>query len=810
MIKVEEIRRNIMLFGMFKNNKNKIKECYMTNRDKFHSNFSLNEKIKTFSIEFYDREYTQYYEKDIKIDLFEKRTRDLLYTNAVIEDFSKKINKYKESFSDEKDKLLITEELSRIERLDYFVSNIEKIIEDIDTRIANRNSVIKKIEDINGLISKFNLFHQNAKFITKVIREDITENESSETVLNEIKELHNYINLIDFFENFTDKRGFCHNVEELNEKKAWVDIIRNLSFETYNDEIYEKFVEDKESLLKLLSISKNIESYFDDIKIELERLKIKTSVNAILEKVLKFEYRELEEEYFHKRELYTSQAIDANDLIQKLIELNTKVKKIISNYNSLLSPFENSIKMLDIEKDTEIEDIKDYFLYSISKSIERKLSIYGESKNITADSVEKMINLVEEKLYTLTEDQKNAIYRSVEILNRETTGSCLIQGDVSSGKTIVTIVLMFLVAKNKMKSVYIVPRKVLRLQHLRTLQKYNELFGFNFKIYDASENFEIKDADIVVNGYSFSDKKFSEVEFSLGIIDEIQLFGVEQRNKVQKKYSNIDMFYTTATPHPRTKLISLIGNMDIIEIKQLPPGRKLKNTQTFTEIDSQHIELINKEAKNGNAILIVCPLVNKRGDGDFESIKIAHLKYQELFPDLTVEKLMSNMADEKKEDLIDKTVNGEIDILVATKSIEVGVDIPRASVIVIHYPHSMKIKWGVSQLHQLRGRVGRNNNDSYCLIEAPLTIEEGSPIDSVLKTQDVFELTKNDFNWRGFESIIGTKQSGSKGSRNDQEKRIKAYQIIAENIPRIVNDYDKHFISRLEEHLAENKIENLN
>ena len=131
---------------------------------------------------------------------------------------------------------------------------------------------------------------------------------------------------------------------------------------------------------------------------------------------------------------------------------------------------------------------------------------------------------------------------------------------------------------------------------------------------------------------------------------------------------------------------------------------------------------------------------------------------------------MSNMADEKKEDLIDKTVNGEIDILVATKSIEVGVDIPRASVIVIHYPHSMKIKWGVSQLHQLRGRVGRNNNDSYCLIEAPLTIEEGSPIDSVLKTQDVFELTKNDFNWRGFESIIGTKQSGSKGSRNDQEK----------------------------------------
>ncbi len=479
-------------------------------------------------------------------------------------------------------------------------------------------------------------------------------------------------------------------------------------------------------------------------------------------------------------------------------------------YSKLIEPIDDILTKYNIVKESDKSDIADYYLYSLAKSVENYKNVYGYPQNISDEEVNNFIKIIEEKLYVLTDDQRHAIYDAVEYLNQNKTSSCLIQGDVSSGKTIVAVALMFIVALKKKRSLYLVRRRVLRIQHIKTLKKYNDLFGLDLKIYDASEEFDNREADIVINGYSFSDHKFIYADFSLGIIDEIQLFGVDQRNQIQRMYPNVDMFYTTATPHPRTKLISLIGNMDIIEIRELPPGRRLKNTEAFKKIEEKHVNLINEEAKKGYLTIVVCPLVNKAGSNEYESLNTAYETYSNMFPKLRVEMLRAQYSDSEKEEIIQRAVDGEIDILVATKSIEVGVDIPRASVIIIHYPHSNAIKWGVSQLHQIKGRVGRNNQESFCFIESPSSFSENSPIGLVLKTQDVFELTKGDFNWRGFQSIIGTKQSGRTGTKEEQEQRIKAYAEIAKLTPTTLENMEIEFINILEQTLVKIRVESIN
>lgn len=773
----------------------------------------FNEDITTYTKKgFYDL-CEEYLDKRQSPEILLQRVLSMKTENDII---AKSLNKFNDSFLNVDDKKIIKAAIlfkNKYKKFQELEQNFEKDFDDLAQEIQKYNDNLKYLNELTKSVETFNIFASSTKKIDFNLPdlEIIPGNFNNDNVAKNYENISMYMDMEKVLRNFIDNKYYLPYSEKFVVfKNKWISLYENLSYEAFESETYDEFKNEQNLFSDLMHISKEIKDYQDEIRERLNDFFARVKVNKILADMFNSQLIEFEDTYKNLGKMYTEQRIEFEELKKEYISANKSIIDLNSKYVSLLSPIKNTTNMLGITDDKEVQDICDYYVYSLSKSIEKEMNAYGSSKNISEEEVKDFVRLIEEKLYKLTQDQITAIYSSIELLNSNYTASCLIQGDVSAGKTIVTAALMFILAIKKMKSVYIVPRRVLRLQHLKTLRDYNKLFGLGLNIYDASEDFDIEKADIVLNGYSFGDKRFSEVDFDLGVVDEIQLFGVDQRNAVQRKYPNIDMFYTTATPHPRTKLISLIGNMDVIEIRELPPGRKPKQTEAFFSFEEKHHNKVIEEVKKGHLVFVVCPLVNKAGSNDFESLPTAYRKYKELFPELKVDILRADYTDDKKEEIIEAAINGEIDILVATKSIEVGIDIPRASVIFIHYPHIMKIKWGVSQLHQLRGRIGRKNQDSFCYIEAPSVFEENSPIGSVLKTQDVFELTKNDFNWRGFEKIIGTKQSGKSGGKVDQEKRIKAYELIAKSTPKLTANLDYEFVKKIESYLSNEKIENLN
>lgn len=800
------------ILNLFKTNKQKI-QGIEARYSKYFCDIKFNDKIQTHNKNEFSNLCEEFFNSRQDPETLLQKVLNMKNENDFI---IKCVNRFNSIFSDVEDKkiikaaILFKNEYMNFQQLESnFMNDLNHLLQEID----NYKYHSEMIARINEKLETFNLFSHHSKRVNVDLLKDelIPGDSNNKNILKTYKKIERYIELEERLRDFFEKKHHLPYSENfIAFKNKWINIYKNLSYDVFEQDSYHEFKNEKNYFEELIVISEEVKEYQKEIREKLNDFFARVTVNKLLEKMFNTQLIELENVYKGLSKSYNEQNIEFSELIKEYTLINKSLIDLNSKYIYLLSPIKNTTNMLGIGDEKEIQDIYDYYIYSLSKSIEKEMNVYGTSKNIAEYEVINFIKLIEENLYTLTQDQVNAIYSSVELLNRKQNANCLIQGDVSSGKTIVTVALMFILALKKMKSVYIVPRRVLRLQHLKTLRDYNNLFGLNLNIYDSSEEFDINEADIILNGYSFSDKRFSEVEFDLGVIDEIQLFGVEQRNMVQKKYVNIDMFYTTATPHPRTKLISLIGNMDIIEIREMPPGRKPKRTEVFSKFEKKHHEVVTKEVTKGHLVLVVCPLVNKQGVNEFESLPTAYNKYKELFPYYMVEMLKTSYNDDKKEEIIEAAINGEIDILISTKSIEVGIDIPRASVMFIHYPHVMKIKWGVSQLHQLRGRIGRKNQDSFCYIEAPTTFDDKSPIGSVLKTQDVFELTKNDFNWRGFEKIIGTKQSGKSGSKTDQEKRIKAYEMIAKNTPKLIANLDYEFIKKMESYLINTRIENLN
>ena len=741
--------------------------------------------------------------ENTKVDLFIKELEKEKKVSNFLSDTIKKL----EVFHDYKYNDLLKKYLPEYMNIKELKKNFPIDYEKAYEKVSLFADATKYIDEA----IKFNMFHKNDKYIVEIdeIKEKFENGNFDEITIYKLKY---FVIIIEFLDDFIEGYDYLPVIDDETTiiQNRWIENYKILNFENCNEFIINDYKKDYDKLVNSKRQAVDVFKYKKEITEFIANMKEKISVNILLKSSFEESIVDLKDNAEIIFRDFKLRRKDVEEIKSELVLMVAKIKKFNVDYSKLITPFYNTTRQLGIKKEKEIEDIKDYYIYSLAKSIEKRKQIYGTKKNISLQEVDSFIDLIEEKLYTLTQDQRISIYKGVEYMNNGYTSNCLIQGDVSVGKTIVTVALMFLAAKKGFKTVYIVPRKVLKFQHLKTLRKYNELFNYGLVIEDNNDNYQMKDIDIYLNGYSFNDKKFNEVEFELGIIDEIQLFGVEQRSAIQNKYPHIDMFYTTATPHPRTRLISLIGNMDIIEIRELPPGRKLKETNAFIEMNDDIYKKIELVKSRDEMTLVVCPLVNKRGVGNFESIDIAYESYSKRFPEYNIEKLTGSTSDDKKESIIQDCVDGKTDILIASKSIEVGIDIPRASVIVIHYPFSMSVKWGVSQLHQLRGRVGRNNQDSYCYIEAPYDLEIGSPTEAVISTQDVFELTKKDFNWRGFESVIGVRQSGTGGSEKDREKKIKAYEIIATKVPKMIEELDPELIIKLEKALINTKVANIN
>ncbi len=372
--------------------------------------------------------------------------------------------------------------------------------------------------------------------------------------------------------------------------------------------------------------------------------------------------------------------------------------------------------------------------------------------------------------FALTESQKRVV-REIRIDTRSGRQmNRLLQGDVGSGKTIVALLGMLLAIDNGFQTCIMAPTEILSEQHLASLNRY--LKGLDIRVELLTGSIKGSRREEILTGLKNGDVKIlvsthavleNNVIFSrLGfvVIDEQHRFGVEQRAKLWNKNVNPPhILVMTATPIPRTLAMTLYGDLDISVIDELPPGRKQIKTMHFYQGDGgKLVNFIDGQIKLGRQVYIVYPLIQESEKIDLKNLEDGYINILELFPQYSVSKIHGKMRPAEKEAEMDKFVKNQTHILVATTVIEVGVDVPNASVMVIENAE----RFGLSQLHQLRGRVGRGSDQSYCLLVTGYKLSDDTRkrIDLMVNTTDGFEIAEADLKMRGPGDMEGTQQSG--------------------------------------------------
>ena len=346
----------------------------------------------------------------------------------------------------------------------------------------------------------------------------------------------------------------------------------------------------------------------------------------------------------------------------------------------------------------------------------------------------------------------------------------LLQGDVGSGKTLVALMSMLIAIDNGYQACMMAPTEILAEQHLQTLRNF--LKGMNLRIelltgiIKGKRRREVLDGlmdgsiHIVVGTHALLEDKVQFHRLGMSVVDEQHRFGVAQRARLWSKSENPPhILVMTATPIPRTLAMTIYGDLDVSVIDELPPGRK--PIQTLHKYDDQMPSLYNgirQQIHLGRQVYIVYPLIKESERMDLKNLEDGFSALCDIFPEFRLSKVHGKMKDKEKEAEMQKFVSGQTQILVATTVIEVGVNVPNASVMVILDAQ----RFGLSQLHQLRGRVGRGADQSYCILVTShrLTKETSRRIDIMCETNDGFEIAEADLKLRGPGDLEGTQQSG--------------------------------------------------
>ena len=346
----------------------------------------------------------------------------------------------------------------------------------------------------------------------------------------------------------------------------------------------------------------------------------------------------------------------------------------------------------------------------------------------------------------------------------------LLQGDVGSGKTLVALMSMLIAIDNDYQACMMAPTEILAEQHLQTIKEF--LKGMNLRIelltgiVKGKKRKEVLDGlldgsiNIIVGTHAIIEDKVQFHHLGMAVVDEQHRFGVEQRAKLWSKSENPPhVLVMTATPIPRTLAMTIYGDLDVSIIDELPPGRK--PIQTIHKYDDQMASLysgIRQQILLGRQVYIVYPLIKESERMDLKNLEDGFEFMRNVFPEFELSKIHGKMKDKEKEVEMQKFVSGQTQILVATTVIEVGVNVPNASVMIILDAQ----RFGLSQLHQLRGRVGRGADQSYCILVTnhKLTKETRKRIDIMCDTNDGFEIAEADLKLRGPGDLEGTQQSG--------------------------------------------------
>jgi len=346
----------------------------------------------------------------------------------------------------------------------------------------------------------------------------------------------------------------------------------------------------------------------------------------------------------------------------------------------------------------------------------------------------------------------------------------LVQGDVGSGKTLVALMAALVAVENGYQVAFMAPTEILAEQHWHTIHRWCLQMGIEVCLITAGlkgknrkdllERIADGRAQIVVGTHSVIQEKIEFARLGLGIIDEQHRFGVLQRGILKKKGLNPDILVMTATPIPRTLAMTLFGDLSLSVIDEMPPGRIPVETKLFFESRrSQVYDMIRDEARLGRQSFIIYPLVEETEKSDLKAAsQMAEHLESEVFPSLRIGLLHGRMSPDQKELVMSSFKNRELDVLVSTTVIEVGIDIPNATLMVIEHAE----RFGLSQLHQLRGRVGRGSSRSRCILLTPGKLsEDGEKRLRVMEsTTDGFRIAEADLEIRGPGDFLGTRQSG--------------------------------------------------
>ena len=402
--------------------------------------------------------------------------------------------------------------------------------------------------------------------------------------------------------------------------------------------------------------------------------------------------------------------------------------------------------------------------------LQLKNSNLTDKKGIQFKSEVHMSDVINTLPFNLTKAQLRVLQEIDENMESDKSMNRLLQGDVGSGKTIVAMVAAYKAVKSGYQAAILAPTAILATQHLNNFKNILDKFDIKCELLisgiskkkkeDILERLKNGEIDILIGTHAMIEENVEFKNLGLVVTDEQHRFGVKQRTKISEKGQNPDVLVMSATPIPRTLALILYGDLDISIIDELPPNRKKIETYAVRKNMEERVNnFIRKQITEGRQAYIVCPLVEENEDmeGLQSVIELAEKYQKETFSEYKVAYLHGKMKPKEKDEIMERFKNGEIQILIATTVIEVGVNVPNASIMVVENAE----RFGLAQLHQLRGRVGRGEYQSYCILKYEgnsETIRQRMKV--MCDTNDGFIISEKDLELRGSGDFFGTEQHG--------------------------------------------------
>jgi len=439
---------------------------------------------------------------------------------------------------------------------------------------------------------------------------------------------------------------------------------------------------------------------------------------------------------------------------ENLIEFDDAIRKIHSPEKSL---------DIDLAKNRLAFD--ELFLISL-RLLEIKKELSQNNATALKSKPKILQNFVKKLPFKLTNAQRKSAWEIICDLEKSTPMNRLLEGDVGSGKTVVAAMAVLVAADNNMQSVWLAPTEILANQHYQNVAKLLPDIRIGL-LTSANKKADLKKDDLIIGTHALLQKNIEISNLSLIIVDEQHRFGVKQRAHLRHQNNTIPhLLSMTATPIPRTMALAFYGNLDLSVINEMPKSRQRIITRVVDPKNrSKAYELIDKQAKSGRQVFVICPLIEQKEnlkvnlfDMDRKSAVVEYQKLsKEIFPHLKIGLLHGRLKSKEKEEVMKKFKNGKIDILVSTAVVEVGIDIQNATVMMIESAE----RFGLAQLHQFRGRVGRGEHQSYCFLFSESWSENTKKrLDAMTTCDSGFELAEIDLQLRGPGELSGIRQSG--------------------------------------------------